>query len=94
MDPLAGILTLPIEDAALIRALASCVSDSRAGLLYADEQDDGDALAAALDEVSDRLGIPIRREWLGAGRDVLAWLRADDERLRVQPDLAIVGVVL
>lgn len=94
MEPLGGILTLPIEESALIGALATCLRDARAGLLYTDDTEDGDALAAALDAASDRLGIPIRREWLGHRREVLAWLRADDERLRAQPDLAILGVSL
>lgn len=91
---LGGILPLPIEDSALVMALSTCLRTSRAGLLYADPYEDGDALAAALDEASYRLGIPIRREWLNTSRDVLAWLREDDERLRVQPDLAIVGVLV
>ncbi|MCK9485950.1 MAG: hypothetical protein M0R73_04515 [Dehalococcoidia bacterium] len=94
MDSLGGILPLPIEDNALVRALTAYLRTSRAGLLYADPYEDGDALAAALDEASTLLDIPIRREWLNASRDVLAWLRADDERLRLQPDLTIVGVLL
>ncbi len=94
MEPLGSMLTLPVEEGALIVALASCLKDSRAGLLYSDGYEDGDVLASALDTASARLGIPIRRQWLGHGRDVLAWLREDDARLRAQPDLAIVGVML
>lgn len=94
MDPVGAIFPLPVEEGALVRALSGHLREARAGVLYADEYEDGDSLASALDAASSLLGIQIRREWLGHRREALAWLRADDERLKAQPDLAIMGVVL
>lgn len=94
MDPVGAMFSLPVEEGALVLALAGHLREARAGVLYADDHEDSDSLAAALDAASLRLGIPIRREWLGHRRDALAWLRADDERLKAQPDLAIMGVLL
>lgn len=86
------MLTLPLEQSALVAALASHLREADAGLLLAEHEDDPDALDAALDEASLLTGHPILKQWLDHGRRTLAWLKADDVHLKDAAGLCILGV--